>query len=264
MSPLRAPLPARPKGRRRRLPGASVFLAALTLSGLGHAAVLVAALQAPGAAPAPEDSAPQVLQITLVSAAALERPTPSPAPALLEATKPPAPPPVTSPPVLPPPPDAPPSTARHVPLPTEAPNRAPQPVQIAAALPPPPPPASAPAAKAAEAPPPAPVAAPSSKAAQEARQSWGGQIRGEIDRKKRFPAAARAARLEGKVRLALTVRGDGALLSVQLANSSGHPLLDEAALAAARAAAPFPPAPAKMGGAPNANYTFRLALAFTL
>lgn len=255
MMPLPAPAP-RKRQRPARLPGAMVLLAALTLSGLGHAAALMAALRAPGATPNPEDSVPEVLEITLVSAAALTRPAappPAPSPAPPERAR--APRATTAPTAPPPVPPAPQALPPQAALPAaETAPPAPQPQA-------PPPTTEPPVARQAAATP-APMS--NSAAAKEARQSWGGQIRGEIDRQKRFPAAARSAGLQGKVRLALTVRGDGALLAVQLAASSGQPLLDEAALSAARAAAPFPPAPAKMGGARSESYTFRLALAFTL
>jgi protein TonB len=45
--------------------------------------------------------------------------------------------------------------------------------------------------------------------------------------------------MEGEVRLLLLMDDKGALLDVRVASSSGHALLDQAAMAAARAAGTF-------------------------
>lgn len=49
-----------------------------------------------------------------------------------------------------------------------------------------------------------------------------------------YPPEALEQGLEGEVRLLLTLAEDGTVLEADLARSSGHPLLDQAALAAAR------------------------------
>ena len=54
-----------------------------------------------------------------------------------------------------------------------------------------------------------------------------------------YPAEAVKQGLEGEVRLLLLMDGKGKLLDVRVASSSGHALLDKAALDAARAAGTF-------------------------
>lgn len=48
-----------------------------------------------------------------------------------------------------------------------------------------------------------------------------------------YPPEAVAAGLEGEVVLLLTLANDGRIITMEIARSSGHPLLDQAALAAA-------------------------------
>lgn len=55
-----------------------------------------------------------------------------------------------------------------------------------------------------------------------------------------YPAEAIAGNLEGEVRLILTLTPDGSIDDVQLAASSGHRLLDDAAIRAARAMGRLP------------------------
>ncbi|MCW0235988.1 MAG: TonB family protein [Ferrovibrio sp.] len=62
-----------------------------------------------------------------------------------------------------------------------------------------------------------------------------------LGRHRDYPRAARLRRLEGAPRIALTLDRSGRLIALTLVQSSGIPLLDEAALAMARRAAPFPP-----------------------
>ncbi len=69
-------------------------------------------------------------------------------------------------------------------------------------------------------------------------------------------AAKRApkATISGRVVLSFTVSRSGSLISARIAKSGGHPALDQATLAMARAAAPFPPMPAGMNRA-SMNFT---------
>ena len=55
-----------------------------------------------------------------------------------------------------------------------------------------------------------------------------------------YPALARANDWSGDVRLMVIVRPDGQLRAIRLLQSSGHPILDEAARNSVRQAAPFP------------------------
>jgi protein TonB len=56
---------------------------------------------------------------------------------------------------------------------------------------------------------------------------------------KRYPTKAAADRIEGDVLLAAVVRADGAIAEVHVTESSGHPLLDQAAVDAVRSASPL-------------------------
>jgi protein TonB len=64
-----------------------------------------------------------------------------------------------------------------------------------------------------------------------------------IEAFKSYPRAARRAGLEGTARIWMQIDRDGALRGQRLESSSGHRILDEAALALVRRAAPFPPPP---------------------
>ena len=55
-----------------------------------------------------------------------------------------------------------------------------------------------------------------------------------------YPALARAKNWSGDVRLMVIVRPDGQLRAIRLLQSSGHPILDEAARNSVRQAAPYP------------------------
>jgi protein TonB len=54
-----------------------------------------------------------------------------------------------------------------------------------------------------------------------------------------YPDSARAARLRGDVRLMVILQPDGAVRAIRLLQSSGHAVLDEAAKASVRQAAPY-------------------------
>lgn len=97
---------------------------------------------------------------------------------------------------------------------------------------------------------------PDAAARQSLMAEWGGQIRTRIERQKRYPRGSRAT---GTAQLTLTVSGEGALVSVVLRQSSGDPLLDQAALAAVRAAR----LPAKPPALPGDSHRFNLPVAFT-
>lgn len=66
------------------------------------------------------------------------------------------------------------------------------------------------------------------------------QIRKKIARAKRYPRQARAEELEGATGLQFEIQADGSVSYVNITSSSGHPVLDDEALATVRRAAPFP------------------------
>ena len=61
-----------------------------------------------------------------------------------------------------------------------------------------------------------------------------------------YPDAARSRNLYGSLRLLVAIAPDGALHDVRVLESSGHRILDDAALRIVRLAAPFAPFPPEM------------------
>jgi protein TonB len=61
-----------------------------------------------------------------------------------------------------------------------------------------------------------------------------------VEELKRYPAMARADRLEGRVVIRAVVKDDGHLADIQIAKSSGHETLDRAAIEVLQQAFPVP------------------------
>lgn len=107
------------------------------------------------------------------------------------------------------------------------------------------------AAPVAQAPPAAVAAAPSAPpsvvvpapAPSPPSVSYGSALLRWLERYREYPRTARLRRIEGVVVLRLTIERDGRLAEVTVAETSGSPILDEAALEMARRAAPLPPLP---------------------
>ncbi|MDR7123954.1 TonB family protein [Pseudotabrizicola sp. 4114] len=89
------------------------------------------------------------------------------------------------------------------------------------------------------------------------QSSWGASVRARVERRKRYPSAARGA--SGTVTVRLTVSRAGALTGVGIAKSSGNAALDEAAISAVRQAGKFAAAPK---GLTDASYSFTLPMKF--
>jgi protein TonB len=70
-----------------------------------------------------------------------------------------------------------------------------------------------------------------------------GKIRQSIESEWQYPEVALRYGLQGKLALEFTILGDGHLEGLRLLRSSGSSLLDDEALRAIKAAAPFPPIP---------------------
>jgi protein TonB len=91
---------------------------------------------------------------------------------------------------------------------------------------------------------PAPVAA----------SAWNGQanyyasLLAYLERFKRYPAAARAAHIEGEVFVHFVMTRDGVVQSAEIAKSSGRPALDREALAMIERAGKLPAMPSEMKG----------------
>jgi protein TonB len=88
---------------------------------------------------------------------------------------------------------------------------------------------------------PAPAAPPSRQAPIEARLADVASVRAALERTFSYPPDARRRRWQGRVLLAFTLDADGSLLDLQVRQSSGHDVLDQAAADAIRRAAPFDP-----------------------
>ncbi len=80
------------------------------------------------------------------------------------------------------------------------------------------------------------------EAARAAAASYASRVAGELERHKRYPAEARAARIEGTVLLSFTIGPSGSIVSHSIARSSGNAAID-AAVHAMVAASRFDPPP---------------------
>ncbi len=79
-------------------------------------------------------------------------------------------------------------------------------------------------------------------------------IRRRIERVWTYPDAARRGGLEGTVWLRFRIATDGSVEHVEVDRSSGHALLDDAAIQAVRRGGPYPPP----GGPIRYPFTYRL------
>lgn len=75
-------------------------------------------------------------------------------------------------------------------------------------------------------------------------EAWRRQV--ERVGKLNYPAEARRRKLTGNLRLLVVIHADGGLLDARLVESSGHAVLDEAALRIVRLAAPYAPFPPRI------------------
>lgn len=72
---------------------------------------------------------------------------------------------------------------------------------------------------------------------------WQSRLMAHLERRKRYPAAARSAHQEGTAYVRFRIDSSGNVLSVSLSRSSGHSTLDQAVLDLVRRASPVPPPP---------------------
>jgi len=90
------------------------------------------------------------------------------------------------------------------------------------------------------------VAAPApglSAIAAKAEATWHKSLVAHINRYKRYPAEARAHKIEGIVSVEFTLDRLGQIVSSRVTHSSGSPVLDEEAVTLLRRASPFPAPP---------------------
>ena len=88
-----------------------------------------------------------------------------------------------------------------------------------------------------------PTGTESSIAGGEAMERYLQTIRNKIEKNKNYPMRARTLRLQGGAMVAFLVHADGQIEGLDIRQSSGHGVLDRAALQAVTRAAPFPPHP---------------------
>ncbi len=92
------------------------------------------------------------------------------------------------------------------------------------------------------------------------RKAYTQQLKELIERQKQYPVLARKGRQQGRVVIEFSINTTGALDFVEVAQSSGHTLLDRAALKAVRAVDIFPEPPAAL----PKNSSFQIAISFKL
>lgn len=76
-----------------------------------------------------------------------------------------------------------------------------------------------------------------------ARSNYKGKVVAKLRRAKRYPKKARRGNLSGTARVSFTISQSGSVSGVRLARSSGHAILDTAALDMVRRASPMPKFP---------------------
>ncbi|UES59066.1 TonB family protein [Roseibium aggregatum] len=76
-----------------------------------------------------------------------------------------------------------------------------------------------------------------------ATSNYQGKVVAKLRRAKRYPREAKRQRLEGTVSVGFTISSNGAVSGIRVTRSSGHPVLDQAALDMVRRASPMPKFP---------------------
>jgi periplasmic protein TonB len=96
------------------------------------------------------------------------------------------------------------------------------------------------------------------------RQQYLSMVQSKIDSHKQYPMAARRRNIQGKVGVRFVIRGDGGVHSIQITQSSGQSLLDDAAKRAVSSAAPFSRPPAQDFAGDIPFIPLELTIVFTL
>ncbi len=93
-----------------------------------------------------------------------------------------------------------------------------------------------------------------------AQASYRDILSARLERAKIYPRTAMRRRIEGIVVVKMVLAANGSLRSVQIFDTSGYAVLDDAALALVRRVAPFPPPPASLiQGDGDVSFTARIS-----
>ncbi|MDY7562685.1 energy transducer TonB [Pseudomonas sp. CCC3.2] len=92
----------------------------------------------------------------------------------------------------------------------------------------------------------APLAMASPPSVSNAQRSWQSDLQNHLAKYQRYPEDARRRNISGSTHLRFDVGADGKVISVSVAQSSGHALLDRATLTMIRQAQPLPKPPAEI------------------
>lgn len=102
------------------------------------------------------------------------------------------------------------------------------------------------------------TSASNSRSSSMSPQRWQGRLAAHLERRKRYPQAARSKREEGTVYVRFQIDNGGNVLSVSLSRSSGSSALDQEVLALVKRASPVPAPPN------GVNKTITFPMQFTL
>lgn len=92
----------------------------------------------------------------------------------------------------------------------------------------------------------APLAMANPPSVSNAQRSWQSDLQNHLAKYQRYPEDARRRNISGSTHLRFDVGADGNVISVSVAQSSGHALLDRATLTMIRQAQPLPKPPAEI------------------
>jgi len=95
-----------------------------------------------------------------------------------------------------------------------------------------------------------PKSVPGGAGAYGSSEDYFGMVRMKIEGNKKYPVVARKRQVEGRVKVRFVIESDGTVSDLVLSEGSRHAMLDEAALEAVRASAPFPPPPRRLFSGP--------------
>lgn len=102
-------------------------------------------------------------------------------------------------------------------------------------------------------------AAQTPTAAQEA--TWQSRVLAHLNRQKTYPRAAQRNRATGAVVMRFTLNAEGSLVSSSVVQSSGEPILDQAAISLVHSASPFPAPPS---GISASKLTLRVPIEYQM